>query len=162
MYPAVLHRSKTIHGFDSFQGLPDSEFAANTPWKKGKHRVDINDERLRNLQEKLPNIQLHKGWFNSSCSDFLATTEEDISFVHIDGDLYESAHDVLECLLSFQSKIMNGCIIVFDNFVWLSDETSFVKYHEVKAFYEFLVKSQFMGYVIGSVRHSAAFYLFKN
>jgi len=35
VYPAVLHRSKTIHGFDSFQGLPDSEFAANTPWKKG-------------------------------------------------------------------------------------------------------------------------------
>ena len=69
---------------------------------------------------------------------------------------------MLECLLSFQSKIMNGCIIVFDNFVWLSDESSFVKYHEVKAFYEFLVKSQFMGYVIGSVRHSAAFYLFKN
>jgi len=56
---------------------------------------------------------------------------------------------------------MNACVIVFDNFVWLNEETSFVKNHEVKAFYEFLSTSEFMAAIIGSVRHSAAFYLFK-
>ena len=81
VYPAVLHPGKKIHGFDSFQGLPDSEFAGNTPWKKGhlnfcpilceealtfligRHRVDINDERLTTLKRLLPNIELHKVYF---------------------------------------------------------------------------------------------------
>ena len=35
VYPAVIHRSKTIHGFDSFEGLPSSKFAKNTPWREG-------------------------------------------------------------------------------------------------------------------------------
>lgn len=83
VYPAVLHPRKKIHGFDSFQGLPDSEFAGNTPWKKGRHRVDINDERLTTLKKLLPNIELYKGWFNNSCSDFLQGTSEDVAFVHI-------------------------------------------------------------------------------
>ena len=80
----------------------------------------------------------------------------------LDGDLYESARDIMNCLLKFQSRVMNGCLIVFDNFVWQNDDTSFIKHHEVKAFYEFLMNSQFVAYVIGSVRHSAAFYLFKS
>ena len=57
---------------------------------------------------------------------------------------------------------MNGCILVFDNFVWQDEETSFVKKHEVKAFYEFLSTSEFMASIIGSVRHSAAFHIFKD
>lgn len=161
VYPAVIHRSKTIHGFDSFEGLPSSKFAKNTPWQEGKHRVDISDDRIVSLTRRLPNVVLHKGWFNTSCSKFLASSFEKISFVHIDGDLYESARDVLQCLLHFRSRVMNGCVIVFDNFVWLHEETSFVKNHEVKAFYEFLSTSEFMATIIGSVRHSAAFYLFK-
>ena len=75
--------------------------------------------------------------------------------------MYESARDVLQCLRNFKSRVMNACVIVFDNFVWLNEETSFVKNHEVKAFYEFLSTSEFMAAIIGSVRHSAAFYLFK-
>ena len=78
VYPAVLHPNKIIHGFDSFEGLPDSSFASNTPWKRGipflprvkyyllciffagSHRVDLHDSRIVKLQSYLKNIVLHK------------------------------------------------------------------------------------------------------
>ena len=89
------------------------------------------------------------------CSLFFFTSAEGI----LDGDLYESASDVLNCMLEFEDRISDNCLIVFDNFVWLNDETSFVKNHEVRAFFEFLRGSTFEAKIVGRVRHSAAFYL---
>ena len=37
IYPAVLHPDKIIHGFDSFEGLPNSKFMVGTPWKYGNY-----------------------------------------------------------------------------------------------------------------------------
>lgn len=159
VYPAVLHPNKIIHGFDSFEGLPDSSFTSNTPWKRGSHRVDLHDSRIVKLQSYLKNIVLHKGWFKDTCKVFLQSTRENIAFIHIDGDIYESASDVLNCVLEFEDRVSENCLIVFDNFVWLNDKTSFVKNHEVRAFYEFLRSSTFEAKIIGRVRHSAAFYL---
>lgn len=89
------------------------------------------------------------------CRFFIFTYTKGIS----DGDLYESASDVLNCVLEFEDRVSENCLIVFDNFVWLHDQTSFVKSHEVRAFYEFLRSSTFEAKIIGRVRHSAAFYL---
>lgn len=79
IYPAVLHPDKIIHGFDSFEGLPNSKFMAGTPWKYGHyfiksipvfnffflgaHRVARNDPRIVSLQDSLPNIVFHKVGF---------------------------------------------------------------------------------------------------
>ncbi len=93
--------SKTIHGFDSFEGLP--EF-----WRP-------NFDKGRFAVAKLPsvraNVQLHKGWFNESLPPFLAANKGPAAFLHIDCDLYSSTKTIFQL---FRDRIRPGTVIVFD------------------------------------------------
>lgn len=55
-----LFPGKTIHGFDSFEGLPER-------WSHvGRGEFDRGGE----LPEVPRNVQLHKGWFQDTCPQF--------------------------------------------------------------------------------------------
>ena len=124
---------KKVHGFDSFEGLPES-------WRDGfgKSVFAVND-----LPPVRSNVILHKGWFDKTVPAFHAATTEPIAFVHIDSDLYSSARTVLE---GMADRIVPGTVIQFDEFFGYPGW----KNGEYKAFTEFVtsrpIRWRFIGY----------------
>lgn len=123
-YIARQLKGGMIYGFDSFEGLP--EF-----WRDG------SDKGLFDMQGKLPkvhdNVQLIKGWFDSTIPTFLEGHTQQIAFLHIDCDIYSSTKIILEQLGPY---IQKGTVIVFDEYFnypgW--------EQGEFKAFQEFVAK----------------------
>ena len=101
--------NKVVHGFDSFEGLPEDWFTHHThktKYTKGYFAVD----ELPKVDKK---VKLWKGWFTDTIPQYLEEHQEQIAFLHIDSDLYSSAIDVLYGLKDY---IVEGTIIVFDDF----------------------------------------------
>ena len=121
-----LFPQRTMHGFDSFEGLPET-WSWN--FQAGHFR-----QRLPRVRD---NCVLHQGWFNQTLPDFLQQHSGQIDLLHVDADLYSSAAYVLE---SLASRIRAGTIIVFDEYLnfpgWEQDEhrawQEFVTRHNVK------------------------------
>lgn len=120
----------TVHGFDSFQGLPEY-------WRPG---VDAGAFRKPSgwLPETRTNVELHAGWFEDTLPRFLAEHDEKVAFLHIDCDLYSSTKTVLSLLAD---RLEPGTVIVFDEYF------SYVGWenHEHAAFEEF-IKAQQRGF----------------
>lgn len=112
---------KIVHGFDSFQGIPEA-------WNSVPEGTFSTDGKLPSVAK---NVQLHVGYFEDTLSPFKNEFSDDVAFLHIDSDLYSSAHTVL---FSLQKRIKQGTIIVFDEYFnypgW--------KEHEYLAFQEFI------------------------
>ena len=111
------HSEAQLHGFDSFEGLPES----GGFWNKGEFDVDgqipqIDDER----------VQFHKGWFDQVLPQF-KVPDHDVLVINIDADLYSSTIFVLQQL---QDYIKPGSFIFFDDLPALE--------HEARAIHEFL------------------------
>lgn len=112
---------RKVHGFDSFQGLPEQWGSAprGTYDTKGK------------LPEVASNVELHVGLFDETLPDFVRKNPGPIALLHIDCDLYSSTRTVLSLL---RSKIVPGTKIIFDEYFnypgWQN--------HEYKAFQEFI------------------------
>ncbi len=114
----------TVHGFDSFDGLPEK-------W----HKIEKGTYTTFGLLPKTnSNCVIHQGLIQETLQNFLLNTEECISFIHIDVDLYSSARFILEAL---GDRLVPGTIILFDQFLftesWWLDE--------FKAFEEFRIRS---------------------
>jgi hypothetical protein len=122
----IAANTKTaVHGFDSFQGLPED-------WRPG-----VGQGAFRKPANWLPevktNVELHVGWFTDTLPSFLATHEEDVAFLHVDCDLYSSTTTVLSLLAD---RLKPGSVIVFDEyFSYIGWEK-----HEHAAFEEFVKK----------------------
>jgi len=110
-----------LHGFDSFEGLPEDWSTLN---KKGDYSSN------NNIPVAPSNVAFHKGWFEDTLPIFLSSTSEKVAFVHIDSDLYSSAKTVLDCLAS---RIKRGTIVLFDEYINYDGWNE----HEFKAFKEF-------------------------
>ena len=114
--------TKNLHFFDSFEGLPDSRFeidkksplVSNGIWKKGACKglsiIEFNNLLKKYIKKEY--FQIYKGWFK----DTVPNLNKNIIFalIHIDGDLYESAIDVLDNLFK-NKQISKGGIILFDD-----------------------------------------------
>lgn len=113
----------TVHGFDSFEGIPED-------WGSCKKRAFSTEG---NLPPTKDNVELHVGWFDDTLPKFLENHKDNISFLHIDSDLYSSAKTVLTLLAD---KIVVGTIILFDEYFnypgW--------KQNEYRAFQEFVLE----------------------
>ena len=119
-----------IHGFDSFEGLPE-DWIENNP--KGHFNLDSNiPKHLLNLN----NINIVKGWFDESLPKFIKNNNiNKVSFLNIDSDLYSSANTVLTLLTPY---FKGHCVIYFDEFCnYPGGEDG-----EYKAFSEFLHKNK--------------------
>lgn len=126
---ARLWPNDTIHGFDSFEGLPET-------W--------LWNIRRGHFAQQLPrvpaNVQLHQGWFDQTLPNRVEH-QGPVAFLHIDSDLYSSANYVLNTLAQ---RIVPGTVIVFDEYFnfpgWQQDEfrawREFVAKHRVE--YEYL------------------------
>lgn len=125
---AIARRSRqTVHGFDSFEGLPEDWTYYQKKGRFGLDGVPPNPDA--------DNIELHKGWFNETLPAFLASHDGPVRFLHIDCDLYSSASYVLNALAE---RVVSGTVILFDEYLnypgW--------QLHEFRAFREFVERTE--------------------
>jgi hypothetical protein len=95
--------TQTIHGFDSFKGLP--EF-----WIDG---FDKKAFELPQTPQFSENVQIHEGYYEDSLPTFLATHKEAFAFLHIDCDLYSSTKTIFDLC---KERIVPGTVISFDEY----------------------------------------------
>lgn len=130
--------TRTLHGFDSFQGLPED-------WHIQKKGVYSTHGSLPELPK---NVELHIGWFDDTLPGFIERHEGPVRFMNIDCDLYSATRSVLDKLAE---RIVPGTVIVFDEYLlndwWREDE--FKAFQEVVTErgwrYEYLAFSVFTG-----------------
>lgn len=126
--------NETIHGFDSFEGLPEA-------WKADSPKGAFDRKGL--LPEVPDNVKLHKGWFEDTLPGFLKDNPGPISFLNIDCDLYSSTRFVLDQL---SDRLMPGTVIHFDEYFNLPGWEQF----EYKAWQETVaklhIKYDYIGY----------------
>ena len=127
---AALAPVRVVHGFDSFEGLPED-------WP-GRHEERGHYSTGGVLPAVPANVRLHKGAFDKTLPAFLATTAGPAAFVHVDCDLYASARTVFAALAP---RIVPGTVILFDEYF------NFVGWrgHEFRAFQEFVAERR-LGY----------------
>jgi O-methyltransferase len=128
-YPEAAGRTRRLHLFDSFRGLPEasSPIDAESPhvrsgvWSAGTCKGISRDDLLRRCVKYLPEdrVAIHDGWFK----DTLPRLPADVRFalLHIDCDLYQSTIEVLDHCFS-RSLIQEGTAIFFDD--WNSNRAS--------------------------------------
>jgi hypothetical protein len=132
---AKLMPSRSIHGFDSFQGLPDD-------WRPGFGKGCF----VRNDLPSVPdNVELVVGWFDHTLPPFCDLHSVDkAALVHVDCDIYSSTQTIFANL---REKIVPGTIIVFDEYYnypgW--------ELHEFRAFQEYVSANQVLYKYIGLV-----------
>ncbi len=116
----LSHPESVLHGFDSFEGLPETWGLAC-------------DKKTFDLTGQVPQIddarvQFHPGWFDRTLPDFCRQfTAVNPLVIHLDADVYSSTIFTLRQLRSF---ITDSTILIFDEF--------FDREHEMKALTEFM------------------------
>lgn len=113
----VKHPKAILHGFDSFEGLPE-EWNIDSP--KGHFSTDGNIPDIPD-----PRVTLYKGWFEESLPKYIPPSHERL-VVNMDADLYSSTRYVLNFLHPYFAV---GSYIYFDEFA--------DRFNELKAFAEF-------------------------
>lgn len=112
---ANLLESEKVWGFDSFEGLPEEWIThdKHRPRVKGhfKNPVTKVGHFKTNIPDVHENVMLVPGWFSNTVSKWSKTHKDEISFMHIDCDLFSSTKDILEDL---NDQIVPGTIICFD------------------------------------------------
>jgi hypothetical protein len=116
-----------VHGFDSFEGLPEY-------WRPGFTEGTFKVKKVPRFKK---GVHLHIGWFNDTIPKFVAEYgTQKIAFLHVDCDLYSSTKAIFEGLLN---QIQDGTIILFDEYFNCPNWEE----HEYKAFQEFIQKNNY-------------------
>lgn len=125
-YIAKRLPDRRVHGFDSFEGLPQA-------WEGTGH-----DRGAFHAGGKLPrvpgNVRLHRGFFDQSLPAWERENPDPIAFLHVDCDLYESTRTILDTL---EARLAPGVVIVFDEYFGYPGW----QHGEHKAFQEFIARS---------------------
>lgn len=114
----LRHPESMLHGFDSFEGLPErwNHAAGVGCFSTGGEAPHVDDAR----------VEFHKGRFQETLPEFTLPPHEAL-VINLDADLYSSTIFVLRHL---RDSIARGAYLFFDEF---SD-----RLHERRAFDEFL------------------------
>ena len=121
---AKFFPDRTVHGFDSFAGLPDAWGGTS----KGAGAFDIG---AKPPKLSVSNVEFHVGWFEETIPAFAQKYSGPFAFAHLDADLYSSTKTVFDNLSDW---FVPGTIVVFDEYFGYHGWQR----HEHKAFQEFL------------------------
>jgi hypothetical protein len=132
---------RTIHGFDSFKGLPEAWSGFNL----GRGAFD-----LRGRLPRVPNnVRLHRGYFEDSLPPWLQDNPGQVAFIHLDCDLYSSTKTVLGFIAS---RMTSGTVILFDEYFNYANWEQ----HQFKAFQEFVQEHDVKYVYLGFARQQVA------
>ncbi|MGH8119515.1 MAG: class I SAM-dependent methyltransferase [Gammaproteobacteria bacterium] len=127
---AAAARERTVHGFDSFEGLPED-------WC-GHVETRGSFSRKGRRPQVRANVRLHKGWLKDTLKAFKEECPGPVAFLHIDCDLYSSTREVLQGLAD---RLRVGTVIEFDEYFNYPNWQQ----HEFRAWQEF-VRDQGLAY----------------
>ena len=148
-----LNFNRKIVGFDSFEGLPDSD---NHPrWKKNMFGVNhsyhpmckigdkVTYDTIYNLFENynLPKPNIEVGDFSNTINTLIPLKYQKAALIHIDCDLYMSTKMALD---GITPRLQEGTLLVFDD--WFNFKANKNK-GEQKAFYEYFGNQTIWDYV---------------
>lgn len=124
-----------LHGFDSFEGLPEDWHEVKAVLGKGHFSTDgaipvIDDPRVR----------FFKGWFNETLLNY-QVPDHDVLVIIFDADLYSSTKCIFDHLGAYISP---GSYLYFDEFNCIQDE--------MRAFREFSATTGHRFVLRGSTR----------
>jgi hypothetical protein len=110
----------TVHGFDTFEGMPptedprDQDLIASDGWVEGQFRSPF-DAVEEYCSKRYRNCRLHRGFFHDTLTDeLLARFRAELPIlIWIDCDYYTSARSVFERLAPV---IPSGCVVYFDEY----------------------------------------------
>lgn len=100
---------KKLFLFDTFDGMPPEQLIDK---HKAGDFADTSVEEVSQFLGERPNVDFRKGFFPETATGL---EDEHFSFVHIDGDLYQST---LDSLIFFYPRMTPGGVIVFDDYEW--------------------------------------------
>lgn len=104
----VFTGAKTVHLFDTFEGMPDPD-PKRDPYVKG-FLSDTSVAAVRAYLADRDNVVLHPGWFPETAASLQG---ERFAFVHVDADIYQST---LDACRFFFPKMVAGGVMVFDDY----------------------------------------------
>ena len=124
---AKFFPDRTVHGFDSFIGLPES-------WGGTSKAAGAFDVGAKPPELPVANVEFHVGWFDDTVPVFAAEHSGPFAFAHLDADLYSSTKTVFDGLGEW---FVPGTIVVFDEYFGYHGWQR----HEHQAFQEFLART---------------------
>ena len=128
----LRHPRSTLHGFDSFEGLPEDW---NLLTERGKFSTQGSIPQLDD-----PRVGFSKGWFEETLASYVVP-DHDVLFLMLDADLYSSTKTVLD---RFKDAIVPGTYLYFDEF---NDRD-----HELRAFDELMRETGMQFRLVGADR----------
>jgi hypothetical protein len=132
---------RTIHGFDSFEGLPEAWSGFNLGGKAF--------DRKGRLPRVPDNVVLHRGYFDASLPKWLDEHPGPVAFMHLDCDLYSSTKTILKLTAP---RVVPGTVILFDEYFNFPNWEQ----HEFKAFQEFAAEHRVKYTYLAFARQQAA------
>ena len=105
---ATLKGNRTLHLFDSFQGMLETTQGKDF-YQKGDF-ADTSYESVKQYLHEFPNICFYPGWFPQTAEP---VKDRIFSFVHLDVDLYQST---LKALMFFYSRLVSGGFLLSHDF----------------------------------------------
>ena len=126
--------SRRIHGFDSFQGLPERWMMRDDD---EKHVAGYFATRIPEVPR---NVRLWVGWFEKTLPVWRAAHAGPVAFVHVDSDLYSSARTVL---FGLTDRLVPGSVILFDELYDWTETGRYTKWKdgEWKALTEWIAQT---------------------
>lgn len=144
-------KTRKLHLFDSFAGLPPAEHEIDKAaphdktgtwhWSFPHHSGPTPDSVKRVCAEfiAVDRLVVYDGWFK----DTLPTIPKETKFamVHLDCDLYQSTYEVLDYLLA-RGHLSDGCTLFFDDWYCnkgnpkFGQQAAFRDVHEVTRIWE--------------------------
>lgn len=98
-------KNKSIHLFDTFEGLPDvGESDSHGQFKKGEYVAPLS--YVKNCLKHYKNVYFYKGFFPATSDP---VKNKKFSFIHLDVDIYEST---LSSLTFFYPRMSRGGVII--------------------------------------------------
>lgn len=104
----VFHGDRTLHLFDTFSGMPETDASKDTH-RKG----DFSDTSLAGVKavmEGIPYVGFHPGFFPDTTKEL---NSSHFAFVHVDVDIHRSVKDACEF---FYPRLVPGGVMVFDDY----------------------------------------------
>lgn len=123
-----LNASRTIWGFDSFQGIPyatdkdetqpgigevdKAKYGALETTGVASHSVEDVQKNFERYGLKMDNVNLIEGWFEQTIEANFNRIES-IAMLRLDGDLYRSTK---VCLFWLLEKLSPGGVLIIDDY----------------------------------------------
>jgi len=108
MCEATAGTTKTVHLFDSFEGLSEPLPVDGTYWFRGA--LQAGDEHVRQNLAKFGNAKIYEGWVPTR---FREVADRSFCFVHVDVDLYEPTRASIEF---FYERLVPDGLLLFDDY----------------------------------------------